>query len=198
MVYLEKEINNIIKEKIPILNQKDIDSFLNITTYKKICNKDNILESGKLSNRVFYILKGNIRGYIINDSGFELNIWIRSEGVFIGDTKSIFNQESQRFNYKAVDDTHILLFDYRKFETLAFEHPNIMRLYLSVLKESIDILSYRIETMITMTPKERYLDLLRLNPSFLNKAFDKHIANFLGITNVSLSRIIKKVNKTKS
>jgi len=190
---LSKEINTILKEKFPILTYKDIDAFLNITTYKKFDNKDIIFESGKLINKVFYILKGNIRGYIINDKGYEKNIWIRSEGVFIGDTKSLFNQEPQTFSYKSIEETHILLFDYRKFEALALENKNLLLLYIDTLKEANLILSYRVQSMITMSPEDRYLDIVKWNPQFFNKSYNKYIADYLGITNVSLSRIINRI-----
>ena len=45
-----------------------------------------------------------------------------------------------------------------------------------------------------MSSEERYLDLLKLNPDFLEKSYDKYVASYLGITPVSLSRIKKRLN----
>lgn len=72
-----------------------------------------------------------------------------------------------------------------------------MQLYLNILKDTIVRLTYRVETLTTMDPEERYLDLLRLNPKFLENTYSKHVANYLGITPVSLYRIMKKI-KSKS
>ncbi len=49
--------------------------------------------------------------------------------------------------------------------------------------------------MISMTAKDRYIDLIKKNPTFLEKAYAKYIADFLGITPVSLSRIIKEIKE---
>ena len=74
-----------------------------------------------------------------------------------------------------------------------------MQLYLNIIKEEeVARFTHRGENLITMIHKECYLDLLEYNPIFLDIAFAKDIANFLGITNVSLSRIIKRLNNTKS
>lgn len=192
-----KEINSILKEKLPNLTQKDIDDFFNITTYKKMGKNKIILKSGMQTKKAFLILDGTVRGYIVNDKGIEITILIRSEGIFVADARKLFNNEPQRLSFETVGNTHILLFNYKDFESLVNSNSNIMQLYINILKEAIVRYSYRVESLVTMTNEERYLDLLKLNPKFLNKAYDKHIANYLGITNVSLSRIMKRIKNEK-
>ncbi len=73
-----------------------------------------------------------------------------------------------------------------------------MQLYLNILKEAVVRLTYRIESLTMLSNEERYKELLKLNPNFLKKSYAKHIASYLGITNVSLSRIIKKLTNIKN
>jgi hypothetical protein len=80
---------------------------------------------------------------------------------------------------------------------LAKANPEIMELLNSILKDAVLMLHYRVETMITMSPEERYKDLVRLNPKFLETTYSKHVACFLGITPVSLSRIMKRIKKNE-
>ena len=49
--------------------------------------------------------------------------------------------------------------------------------------------------MLFLTPKERYLLLLKKQPYFFQKYALKHIASYLGITAQSLSRIRKQLSK---
>ena len=193
MIFSTEEINVILKRKLPQLNQEDLESFFNITTYLNRNNKEIVLNSGTPSKKAFLILKGTVRGYITNEEGIEKNILIRSEGIFVGDAGKLFSNEAQRLTFEAIGETHALLFNYHDFEALAKNRFGIMELYLTILKEAVVRLSYRVESLITMSNEERYLDLLKYNPKFLEKAYDKHVANFLGITPVSLSRIIKRV-----
>ncbi len=194
----EKEIYTILKEKLPILSPKDIESFLNITTYHSKKNKEIVLSNNQHFKKVFLILDGTVRGSIIDKRGNERIIMIRSEGIFVADVMKIFADKPQRLTFKAIGNTHILLFNFKDFETLALNNANILLLYLNILKEGTIRLTYRVESLITMTNEERYMDLFRLNPKFLDRVYDKQIANYLGITNVSLSRIIKKINKAKN
>lgn len=195
MPFSKEEIKIILIKLLPYLNKKDIDSFLKITNYEIIGAKEIIIKRGCPSKKAFLILKGTVRGYYISDSGIEKNVLLRGEGFFVGDARKLFNGEFQKYSYEAIPETHVLFFNYPDFEDLASKNPNIMQWLINIFKEIILLQNYRIETMISMTAEERYLDLIKLNPKFLGKAYAKHVANFLGITPVSLSRIIKKVKE---
>jgi len=46
-----------------------------------------------------------------------------------------------------------------------------------------------------MTNEERYFDLLKLNPNSLSKPSSKQVANYIGFTPITLSRVMKRVNE---
>jgi len=72
-----------------------------------------------------------------------------------------------------------------------------MEWYIHILKDIANILFYRVEALTTMSAKERYLSLLKLDPAFIDKVYSKHLADYLGITPVSFSRILNEINKEK-
>ncbi len=198
MHFTTNEIFTALSKVFPNLDEKDLEDFLSITTYKKV-NKNTIIQrSGLQTKKVFLILKGTVRGYIINEQGVEITILIRSTGIFVADTGTLFTDEPQRMSFKSIDESHILSFIYKDFESLANENPRIMQLHLSALKEAITRLFYRVESLTTMTHEERYNDIVALNPNFLKATNDKYLANYLGITPQSLSRIMKRIKNTKS
>jgi CRP-like cAMP-binding protein len=86
----------------------------------------------------------------------------------------------------------VLLFDLDEFEELCKNSSALSMLYVETLKSTLLSVTRRLESMILHSPEERYENLLKTSPLFFKKAFNKHIANYLGITNVSLSRIIKR------
>lgn len=192
------QIFRILLKSQPFLTKKDIDSFLRITSYKAKENKEIIIQKGCSSKKAFFILKGAVKGYLTDKDETENIILLRGEGYFVGDAKKLFKDDFQRYTYEAIQKTHILFFDYSDFEALVNQNPNIMKWLGNLLKEIIIMQNYRIETFISMTAKERYLSLIEINPNFLEKVYAKYIADFLGITPVSLSRIINNLeNKIK-
>lgn len=192
----QSAIKNLIKKYFPDLNQIEIDLFLSITEYQLANNKEVILKSGKTDKSLIFLLKGVARAYSINDKGQELNDYIRAEGHLMGDAR-VFGDDVQILNIEAIGEIHYLKFDISRLESLGYKHPKIMKFYLNFLKEIILTLSYRLNTFVTMTPEERYLDLIRWNPILVETTFDKHIASFLGITPLTIHRIKKKYKTIK-
>lgn len=193
----EKEIRSSLTKLLPHLPISGIDNLLKISKYEKKDTKEIISKSGNHSKKVILILKGSVRGYIINEDGTEKNVLLRSAGIFIADAIGLFKNKPQRYTFETIGKVNMLIFKFKDFEALAYKDPIILRLYLSILKEAILRLTYRVESLITKNNEDRYLDLLKLDPVFLRSAYSKHVANYLGMTPVSLSRIMKRVKDKK-
>ena len=194
MVLPKSKIKEIISKAYPYLGDEEIEIFLSISKYSVIKNKKLILKSGRLDKYVFFILKGNARIYNVNEKGEEFVKHLRSAGTMFGDA-DVFTDKIQTSNIEAIKETHILKFNIEELEKLGFKNHKIMVFHLTSLKEIILVFSYRINSFVCMTAKERYLDLIKWNPLYLESTFDKHIASFLGIKPLTLSRIKKDMRK---
>lgn len=193
MEFTRKEIESTLRTLVPDLTMNNLRSLIDISAYTKKEDKEIILSGYEKNMNTFFILEGTVRGYVFNEKGTEKNIFLRSEGFFGGSIDSMFYNKPNKYTFESVGITHLLIFNFKRFEEIAYTNPKLMQLYIGVLKEIISTLNYRVETMITMSAKDRYLDLLKLNPKFLQKTYSKHVANFLGITPVSFSRILKDI-----
>ena len=195
MILSNIRIKELISKYYPYLEDKEIDIFLSITKYSIIKNKKYIFKKGKRDKYVFIILKGAARAYLTNKKGVEINNHLRSDGHLFGDP-AVFSNEIQQLNIQTLSETHILKFNIDELEALGFKNHKIMVFYLNLLKEIILIFSFRINSFVAMTSKERYLSLVEMNPLYLETIFDKHIASFLGITPVTLIRIKNSIKKS--
>lgn len=192
MALSKSQIKQLFKEFFPYLKNKEVDLFITISHYEIFNNKELILKGGRLDKFLFLILKGCSRAYTINDKGHELNCHLRAEGYFFGDAR-VFENKPQILHAEAIGETHILKFNVEELETLSYENHKLMPFYINLLKEIISALSHRTYTFVSMTPKERYIDLIQQNPMYLKTTFDKHIATFLGIKPLTLHRIKKSL-----
>jgi len=190
----KKEIETIFSKQFPFLSKKDLDCFLEITNYKKKKKKEVIIGTENRSDKLFFILKGYVRGFTIDPCGTEQNILLREEGYFVGDADKLFYNAPQKYTYVAITKTHYLSLKYSDFEKLALNNPAISKLLLHVLKEIISTQGKRIESLISTKAKIRYQILAEIKPEFIKKVSSKHIASFLGITPVSLSRITNSIS----
>lgn len=195
---LNQEQQASIGQFVSNLTDEEKQKLLEISEIKAFENKGVILKSGIRTKKAFLVIEGSVRGYVLDSSGQEVNILLRSKGIFVADADAIFGDQPQKLTIVSMDKTKVLMFSITDFERLAHEHQGIQALYTSSLKEAILRLSYRVNSMITMTSEQRYLDLLEMNPDFLKDAYDKYVANYLGITAVSFSRIKKKLNNSRT
>ena len=195
---LNQEQQASIGQFVSNLTDEEKQKLLEISEIKAFENKGVILKSGIRTKKAFLVIEGSVRGYVLDSSGQEVNILLRSKGIFVADADAIFGDQPQKLNIVSMDRTKVLMFSIVDFEKLAHEYKGIQTLYTNSLKEAILRLSYRVNSMITMTSEQRYLDLLEMNPDFLKDAYDKYVANYLGITAVSFSRIKKKLNNSRT
>jgi CRP-like cAMP-binding protein len=194
MEFSNSEIKDLLIKFFPNLKEKEINCFLSISKYQFAQNKEIILFSGRTDKNLILILKGVVRAYSVSENGEELNDFIRAEGKVIGDSR-VFGDDTQILNIEAIGDIQYLKFNINQLEVLGYDNPEIMKFYLNILKEVILTFTYRLNTFITMTPKERYIDLLRWNPVLIASSYDKHLASFLGIKPLTIYRIKKEIIK---
>ena len=187
-----QQIANILEKTYPFLHAGDIGQLIQLGEYRLFKNKEVIFSAGKNSKKVFFILSGMVRGYFINQKGEEKNIFLRPEHTISGPPDSLFNNQPSKYTFESILASQLLLFEYDDFQSISQQFPNINRVYIAALQENIQTLIFRVESMIDKLPEQRYEELLERNPQFFQTAFNKHIANYLGITPNSLSRIIKR------
>jgi len=188
----KNEIKGLVSKCFPDLKDNELEEFLSISEYCIVKNKEIIFKKGRTDKYVFIILKGAARAYHTNDKGVEIINHLRSDGHLFGDP-AVFTGQVQKLDVQALCESHILKFNIDELEALGFKNHKLMKFYLNFLKEIIQIFSYRIDSFVAMTRKERYLSLIEMNPIYLESTFDKHIASFIGITPVTLIRIKKSI-----
>ena len=110
----------------------------------------------------------------------------------MGVADSLFEDRMSSYTIEVIGECHLLVFNYEELEALMQNNFPITKMMLSSYQEIIQTLIYRVESFINKDPESRYEELLDRHPQFFQKAYHKHIANYLGITSVSLSRIIKR------
>lgn len=165
-----------------------------------LAKKSKLVESGAKFDHVFVLTAGLLRWYFDSDEGTENNVFLISEKehpIIVGIPEFYDEERETKYNIEAVMDTQLLLFPKSAFEELAFQHRGIYHFYIKSLKVVIAALRNRTEQLCCQSPDTRYETFLTNRPFITKNASRKHIANFLGITPNSLSRLTARVHKKK-
>lgn len=189
----EQSLQSLLSKRFPALSNESLTAFLQICEYRSVKKKEVILQAGSTRRTAFYVLEGFVRGVLTCENNKERNLMLRMEGSFNLSVNQLMEAAPGRYGFEAISACKLLVFAFEAFETLTQTYADFGQLYVNVLKENILILQNRIDEMATKQPEQRYLTLLEQNPELFQSAFNKHIANYLGITPVSLSRIRKRI-----
>jgi CRP-like cAMP-binding protein len=177
------------------LTINDAQSLLQAASTRSYAVGDYLIKEGSHKKEVFFIHKGNIRSFRINEKGNEITTLLRWENQIIASPDVIlFDQPSQNY-VEALEETKVRVLDYDVLQDIVSANPKLDANRKYVLQQMLKEALGRIDTFVLMSPEERYLAYVDQNPEIVNRVPDKYIANVLGITPVSLSRIRKRVAK---
>ena len=148
-----------------------------------------LLRAGKICEHVFFVEKGLLRAFTIDDLGREHIVQFASEGWFISERNSLYFSEPSIFFIDAVESTQVVAMG-KDFSTVAAEiSPSFIAFNEKLLNNHIRHLQKRLVMMLSATAEERYRYFLEQYPDLTNRVPQWMIASYLGITPESLSRV---------
>lgn len=184
-----------LKKYCKILTDLTEDELLLIDKYfmpQTIERKKYLLEEGEICRFIAFIVKGSVRHFHIKD-GEEKTCDISLENSFITEFSSFTYEVPSNINFQALENSELLVISKQNLFKLYDE----CRKYETVGRLMAEKVAFR-ATEIAMSlssdkPETRYKNLLAHQPELFQRVRQKYIANFLGITPESLSRIRKRI-----
>lgn len=175
------------------LTLSDVQVLFKSAKTKSYASGEHLIIEGETNRNVFFIRKGLVRAYKINEKGDEITTLIRWENKIIASPDIILFDEPSQLYVETLEHTDVFYIDYDVLQKIISSNhkleSNRKFILQNVLKEALK----RIDSFVLLTPVERYLAFIKENPDIVNRVQDKYIANIIGITPVSLSRIRKRI-----
>jgi CRP-like cAMP-binding protein len=171
----------------PLSNEAEsaILKICSIVTIKK--NKD-LQPIGHTCKTIYFINKGVARIYYFKD-GIDITESFAFENNIIARVESLFTGKPSRKAIKVLEDAEIIAINANQLFKLYDTFPEIERLFRKIFEAAYVETVNRIEGMQFHSAEERYNALLNEAPNVLMRVPLKYVASYLGITQVSLSRI---------
>ncbi|MEO1484953.1 MAG: Crp/Fnr family transcriptional regulator [Bacteroidota bacterium] len=158
-----------------------------------------LISEGCTKTEIFFIRKGLVRGFHTPSSGDEVTFQLYPETYLFTNIHSLLFDGTSKFSYEALEPTKAYVIDHADFIKVTSQNANLSELSQKFMgKRVIRQAFQRIESFVLLSPEERYLKYVQDFPNVVNRAPDKYIANVLGITPVSLSRIRSRIATRKA
>jgi CRP-like cAMP-binding protein len=121
--------------------------------------------------------------------GIDITESFAFENSLIARVESLFTGKPSKKGIQVLEDSDFIGINSPALFDLYDRFPEIERLFRKIFEAAYVDTVNRIESIQFHSAEERYRDLLKFSPDILQRVPLKHIASYLGITQVSLSRI---------
>ncbi|AKD57105.1 Crp/Fnr family transcriptional regulator [Spirosoma radiotolerans] len=190
------EILNAHLRNFAALNDKDIVDASSLWKPRKINKGDFFNMQFVVCNDLGLVVKGIFRIYYVDpETSEEKNLFFFSENQFLVSFRSFISRKACHYFIQALEDSEIIYISHRDLNGLYETHPN-WAIFGRLLAELFFTYSQtRTEELLFFSHEHRFIRLLDEHPNIINRIPAYHISSFLGITNPSLSRIRKRINR---
>lgn len=155
------------------------------------------IQEGKRETRVGFVIDGMLRQFYTKD-GEEKTTYFFFENHLMTSYVSCITGKPSLVTIEALSKVIYLSFPYKILQDL-FNKSMAWQKFGRLIAEYLGIgLEERMVSLLLQSPEERYIDLLNSNKKKIIERIPQHyIANYLGITAVSMSRIRNRILKSK-
>ncbi|MEL6193418.1 MAG: cyclic nucleotide-binding domain-containing protein [Bacteroidota bacterium] len=180
------EISKALRQFNPSMKEEDLALLLPRINQISAKKGDCLLRQGQVARYIYLIEKGGVKCYSPRRDRI---IWAEFEGGFITIPNSISQQIPSEEELECLEDCSLYAIRYTDLTTLYATNlqwanwgRNFSEHWIRIMDTIYGILSMKSAT-------DRYEAVIRLQPDILQRVSLKDLASFLGISQVSISRI---------
>jgi CRP-like cAMP-binding protein len=171
------------------------NDFEKIKAYFEIQNvskKQVLLEAENYCTHNYFVLKGCLHMYFINEKGMERTVQFAIDNWWMTDCLAYLDQTKTNFNIQAVEDTQLLCISFQEQEKLLNEFPELERYFRIMYQIAYGSSIMKMKHMFDFSKEEIYFHFTEHYPEFVQRVPQYLIASFLGLTPEYVSEIRAK------
>jgi CRP-like cAMP-binding protein len=181
-----------IDELIKNLDRETLSALESIRHVKMYKRGEFLLHQDKLCRYSFWIEKGILRKFYLNDGKEITTELIFENDIAVSFDSYVLQNPSKEF-IQAITDITVFQTDAISFQEIKAKFPKLIELDLMITEYYAMWLEKRLFEFRTLNATERYLQLLHQQPRIILEIPLTYIASYLGISQETLSRIRSKI-----
>jgi CRP-like cAMP-binding protein len=163
--------------------------FTSLFHIRIVQDREHILLPGASVDDLVFVCDGLLRAYYLSDNGAESNKAFIAEHEFAGPLPATAVDASVMCGIQALEATTLLVARYTDFVTLLELHPAFGQFQRQLTAWLLSRKEVRMRSLLQGDARKLYLDFVERYPDLARRVPQYHIASYLGITEVHLSRL---------
>jgi len=187
---VNEKVKNIIDGIFPISEKsfQEIEILLKLETFEK---GETFIQKNRQNEKEYFILSGVCKSYLMNPEGDEITISLFTENSILSPYQIRTPKNISNLYFKALTNLELASINAKEFEKLMIGNVEIRNFANTVLQNELISKVEKEIGLASLTAKERLIEF-RIKYRILENIIPHtDIASYLGITNISLSRLRK-------
>jgi len=164
---------------------------------KRVAKGERFLDEGEPANPFAVVRSGLLRFFYVDADGSEATKAFRGPCELAAAYSEMLLGIPSRTIIEALEDTEMLVGDYARVSTLYARNPCWQEVGRRIAEHYYVEKERREFELLQLSATERYLRFSQAYPGLLGRIPQYHVASYLGITPVALSRIVSRLRKKR-
>jgi len=183
-------------EEIISVSDEEFDYIKTFFTLKRVKKHQYLVQEGDQVNFEYLIMSGIFRMFYLDDEGKEYIVQFAGENWWMADYQAYFNGKQATLHITCMEDAEVLCMSLYGREKLAKDMHKMEHFFRVKLTKGYVAQQRRIISLLAGNPQQRYEEFGQLYPHLMQKIPKKYIAEYLGVSRETLSRLYSG-NKNK-
>lgn len=153
-----------------------------------------LIEQGEVPRKCYFLLKGCVRKYSIDESGKEITVDFYTENQSINIFSEIKDYGSP-YSLTTLEDSLMIVGNLDEEKSEMDNYPEFERIVIAMMSAEMGQLQDSFAAFISKTPMERVEYIMGKRPELFTRVPQHQLASYLGITPESLSRIKRRLSQ---
>lgn len=154
--------------------------------------KRTLLKEGQICRSMFFVQKGCLRMFYINNKMSEQIMQFAIEGWWLADHISFLENMPSEYCIQTIEMSEVLALDKDSYNQLLMELPQMETYFRITMQKTVAANQHRSKLQFQMSKEEFYFHFCTSFPEFVQRVPQYMIASYLGLTPEYVSELRKK------
>lgn len=183
-----EELRRHIQEITPLSNE-EFDYIKTFFTLKRVRKNQYLIHEGDEVKHEYWVVRGVYSVFNIDENGKDHILQFARENWWMTDYIAYFKQQPATMFVRCMEEGEVLCLTLYGREKLASELHKMEHFFRVKLTNGYVALQQRITLLLSSAPQQRYEGFSKLYPDLLQRIPKKYIAEYLGVSRETLSRL---------
>ncbi len=179
-------------EEIIAITDEEFDVIKPFFTLKRTLKNQFLTHEGDEALYEFFVLSGIFKVFYVDEHGKEFILQFAKENWWMSDYQAFFQSKKATMYIECIEAGEVLVSTLETREKLSSELHKMEHFYRMKLTNGYIALQQRVRLLLSSSPQQRYEEFSKLYPELSQRIPKKLIAEYLGVSRETLSRLYSK------